>query len=194
MVIEEINCFALRGDGTLLIKAEIDEICQNHRFSFYITDEQGETYKSPYQEKSYFMHQVEALGSYRIKVFVKDITDDKKVTASIDYVLNEKRAWKLRKETPLATAQVTLELLDGIKPPQLLSRVKGELPENAEVCWYFYHGKETETEYRSPYQKDRSILYQPKECGSYTAKLFIRTAGEKVTIRSNPVEIVQEAP
>ena len=189
MTIEEINCFALRGDGTLLIKTEMDEVRAENLYCFYITDRQGKTFKAPYAKESFLLHQVEELGTYQIKAFVKDSVTGEKVISSLNYVLDGKKAWKLRKESQLASAQVTLELLEGLKPPSLLFKVKGELPKDTEICWYVYHDSETETEYRSPYQKERSFLYQAKGRGRYMGKAFLRNEEEKVSIKSDIVEV-----
>ncbi|MBR2743515.1 MAG: hypothetical protein IKD89_07990 [Clostridia bacterium] len=191
MKIEEVNCFALRGDGTLLIKTEPDELGDKYQYCFYITDTDGGVFKSPYVKESFIMYKAEKLGVYTIKAFMKNTETDEKVNEVSEYKLTAKKAWLLApaKEQPQKNASVSLEFLEGMENPAIIATVKGDITDDMEYAWYIYKEGEPDTEYRSPYLPDRTFLYYPKKKGTYSVKVFINGSKGKFSVKSNTVEV-----
>ena len=191
MKIEEVNCFALRGDGTLLIKTEPDETGDKYQYCFYITDTDGEVQKSPYAKESFIMYKAKKPGAYTVKAYMKNTENDERISAVSEYKLTAKKAWLLApsKEQPQKNASVSLEFLEGMENPAIIATVKGDITENIEYAWYVYREGEPDTEYRSQYLPDRTFLYYPKKKGAYSVKVFINGIGGKFSVKSNTVEV-----
>ena len=95
MQIEAVHCNAINGDGTLLLKIDVDEPEKPLQYCFYIYKGSQTLYKSGYSQKDWLEFKVDDLGKYQIKAFVRDKESGEKYESVVSYILKPKYAWKL---------------------------------------------------------------------------------------------------
>ncbi len=143
MQIESVHCNAINGDGTLLLKADVDEPRETLQYCFYVYKGSETIHKSRYSPKSWLEYKVDALGKYQIKAFVRDTRSSETISSVAPYVLKEKYAWKLAEAQRV---QRPLEGEIGVKLERLSPGVlRAEAAESCDCCaWRVWReGRET---------------------------------------------------
>lgn len=186
MEILDVNCFALKNNGTLLIKTETVTHDDSYRYCFYISRGSEIIYKSPYDAKSFLVYQADRLGEYKIKAFVRNADGTEKTFLTVDYVLTSKNAPLLAENEPSARISISIEL---VRDRLYTLSAGGDLPDQAQYAWYIYEEGNTEPVYRGAYTGSPATLYEFPEKGSYYAKVFVKRGHEKYTVKSDPVVI-----
>ena len=187
MKIEEVTCFALRNNGTLLIKTEVDEPDESYRYCFYIYKGSETLYKSPYDRKSFLMWKADAFGKYQIKAFVRNSDGAEKDSMVISYVVNRSNARELDTEDE-DQAPVNINVsVEKLKEGVLMATASGDLPEGAQFAWYVYPAESREPEFKGNYSTNPMLTYSVKGSGNYYAKVFVKSGARKDTARSEEI-------
>ena len=186
MEILEVNCFALKNDGTLLIKTEMVEHCDDYRYCFYISKGAKTIFKSPYDKKSFLVYKADSLGEYKIKAFVQTADKSNKVSFTIGYNLTSKNAGLLAEAESAASVSVAVE---NIRDRLYALSTNGPLPNQAQYAWYVFQEGVSEPIFRGPYSGSPAMLYEFHAQGSYYVKLFIKQGDDKSTIKSDLIII-----
>ena len=187
MKIEEITCIAVKNDGTLLIKANVDKAEESHRYAFYIYKGSQTLYKSPYDKKSFIMHKVDEFGKYQIKAFVRNADGTEKDSMVLPYVVNKSNARELVVDEIVEVLPKIKLTAQNISNNAVYAFAEGELTENMQYAWYVYNMTVKEPVYKGKYSSEPSISYMVKEHGTYYAKLFIKDGTKKYTYKSEVV-------
>lgn len=191
MKISEVTCFALKSDGTLLIKTEMETPDDSFRYCFYIYRGSEVVHKSPYDKKSFLVYKVDQFGKYKIKAFVRNSDGSQKENLSIEYTVNRSNAEKLLgDEAELVNVR---ELVLTAAPLQAAGKfrlnVEGKLPSDGEYAWYIYPAGQTEPVYRGSYARKPELDYEFTQKGDYKAKLFVKAYGDKYTLLSDVIHV-----
>lgn len=187
MTITEINCFALRNDGTLLMKTEVANPRDDYRYCFYIYRDQELMFKSPYDTRSFFIYKVDRLGTYQIKGFVRNGEGTQKQSLAIKYTLTKSNAEKLSQEDCFVSEAV----LSVAKSDDLsyIFSVSGHFPADAQYAWYIYREGEKKPEFRGAYSNNPTMMHNFNSSGFYMAKLFVRIGEKKLILRSDTIMV-----
>ena len=189
MKILEVTCFALRNDGTLLIKTNMDQTDDSYRYCFYIYKGSETIFKSPYDRKSFLMYKVDEFGKYQIKAFVRNSDGTEKDSMVISYIVNKSNAKELAGDEVIEIVPAITVNIEKIKDNTVLVTATGAINEDMQFAWYIYNGEEKEPVFKSKYSKEPSISYIVKENGNFYAKLFVEEGSKKYTYKSNEVII-----
>lgn len=188
MKIEEVTCFALRNNGTLLIKTEVDDPDESYRYCFYIYKGSETLYKSPYDRKSFLMYKADTFGKYQIKAFVRNADGSERDSMVISYVVNRSNARELavEEEQPPINIAVSVE---NIKNNVIMVAAQGDLEEGDQFAWYVYHSGNKEPEFRGAYSTNSVFSYSVQNGGKYCVKLFLKRGKQKFTARSDEISL-----
>lgn len=186
MRILEVTCFALRNDGTLLIKTNMDQADDSYRYCFYIYKGSETLFKSPYDKKSFLMYKVDEFGKYQIKAFVRNADGTEKDSMVIPYVVNKSNARELAGEEAIEIIPAINVKMSTINNTVIII-AEGAINEDMQFAWYIYKEDNSEPVFKSKYSAEPSISYIAKEKGSYYAKLFVKEVGKKYTYKSDEV-------
>ena len=189
MKIDEVTCFALRNDGTLLIKINMDNADDSYRYCFYIYKGSETIYKSPYDRKSFLMYKVDEFGKYQIKAFVRNADGSERDSMVIPYVVNKSNARELAGEEIIEVIPVINVSIEKIRDNTVLVSAEGAINEDMQFAWYIYLDEGKEPIFKSKYSNEPSLSYIAKESGTYYAKLFVKEGSKKYTYKSDEVTI-----
>ena len=189
MKIEEVACFALRNNGTLLIKTEVDEPDESYRYCFYIYKGSETLYKSPYDRKSFLMYKADAFGKYQIKAFVRNSDGSERDSMVISYVVNRSNARELAAEEEAQPPVNITAAVEGIKDGVIMAAARGDLEEGDQFAWYVYQSGSKEPEFRGTYSSNPMFSYSAQSDGKYFVKLFLKRGERKVTARSEEIAL-----
>jgi len=188
MKIEEVSCFALKGDGTLLIKINMDKPDDSYRYCFYIYKGSETLFKSPYDRKSFLMYKVDEFGKYQIKAFVRNANGSEKDSMVIPYVVNKDNARELAGDVIEVIPNATIEL-KKYENNMIIANVTGEFSDEVQYAWYVYYNTDKEPVFKSKYSIEASLSYIAKKKGNYLMKLFVKDNGKKFVYKSESINI-----
>ena len=188
MKIKELELFDLYGDGTLVMKTNVDIPNDNFRFCWYIKEKGRLIYKGNYQRNCFLAFQLPHLGKYMIKAFVRD-EQGEKVETEVEFYATKKTS------PQLALAESTITFLVEPKVEHISGgfwcfQVEGELPENANFAWYIYKEEIDEPVLRTGYSEQSNYTYKFDTSGTYYVKLFIVANGKKKSIVSESFKVI----
>lgn len=189
MRIVEVTCFALRNDGTLLIKTNVDHADDSYRYCFYIYKGSETLFKSPYDKKSFLMHKVEEFGKYQIKAFVRNADGTEKETMVISYIVNKSNARELASEDSIEVVPAIKILIEKIKFGTVLVTASGALSDDMQFAWYIYKENTKEPVFKSKYSDQSIFSYVTTDKGRYYAKLFVKEGNKKYTYISDEITV-----
>ena len=189
MKIEEVTCFAIRNDGTLLIKTNLDHAEDSYRYCFYIYKGSETLFKSPYDRKSILMYKADEYGKYQIKAFVRNADGTEKDCMVIPYVVNKSNARELGGEETIEIIPAIQVKIAAINGSTVLIVAEGAVNEDMLYAWYIYKDDGSEPVFKSKYSSEPSFSYIAKEKGSYFAKLFVKEGAKKYTYKSDEAVI-----
>ena len=186
MEILNVNCFALKSNGTLLIKTEMVDYDDSYRYSFYIYKGAKAVFKSAYSAKSFLVYQADQLGDYKIKAFVRNADGSEKVSLTVPYTLSSRNAPLLAANTVPPPVSISVQ---HIRDRFYSLSIIGELPSQAQFAWYIYHVGTNGPLFRGTYSAKEAMLYEFAEPGTYYAKLFIKQGNDKFTVKSEFITV-----
>lgn len=173
MEITGVELFDLYGDGTLVIKTNVDQEDETLRYAWYISESKELIYKGKYQNKPFTAIQLKHLGSYTVKAFVMD-GNGNKAEFLTKFAANKRTSPKLPHPIPQVTPSVT-----HISGAFWQFSVDANLEKNARIAWYVYQEGQPNPIAKLPYASDKEAIYQFEKPGNYAVKVFIVQHGEK---------------
>lgn len=173
MEITGVELFDLYGDGTLVIKTNVDKEDENLRYAWYISENKELIYKGKYQSKPFTALQLKHLGSYTIKAFVMD-GDKNKAEFLTKFRATKRTSPKLPQPIPQVTPSAT-----RISGAFWQFSIDAALEKDAKIAWYVYQANQPNPIARLPYARDKEVIYQFENPGNYAVKVFIIQHGEK---------------
>lgn len=179
MEITGVELFDLYGDGTLVIKTNVDKEDENLRYAWYVSENKELIYKGKYQSKPFTALQLKHLGSYTIKAFVMD-GDKNKAEFLTKFRATKRTSPKLPQPIPQVTPSVA-----HISGVFWQFSVEAALEKDAKLAWYVYQENNPNPIAKLPYAKDKQTIYQFENPGNYTVKVFIVQNGEKKSFLSS---------
>lgn len=186
MKIREIEIFDLYGDGTLVLKTNMEKASDDFRYAWNVKLNGRYILKGAYQKRAFTALQLAHLGKYEITAFVRNGAGEK-VEERAEFHASLKTSpflAVLEKENALVRVTPHIEQIDG---GICQFTVQGNLPDGATCAWYVYQAEnEAEPVFRSQYSEDSQCRYESEKSGDYYAKLFlILDDGQKLTFRSD---------
>lgn len=179
MIIKEIELFDLYGDGTLVMKTNVDTPTEDLRYTWYVKLNGQLIHKAGYQRNPFTAIHIDHLGKYVVKAFVRDANGEK-VEEEVVFVANKKTSPQLAMEE---TKPMIIAKADHISGAFWQFSAEGEIPENAKYAWYLYKKDVSEPIFRGAYVNTCNFVYNISESGEYLAKLFVlSSAGEKYVV------------
>ena len=173
MEITGVELFDLYGDGTLVIKTNVDTEDKSLRYTWYVSENRELFYKGKYQEKPFTAIQLKHQGTYTVKAFVMDGSKNKAEFLA-KFSANKHTSPKLPRPIPQVTPSVT-----HLSGAFWQFSVDAQLEKDAEIAWYVYQEKKPAPIARLPYTRDKEAIYQFEIPGNYAVKVFIVQLGEK---------------
>ena len=99
MKILNVDVFDLYGNGTLVLKTNMDEE-KGMKYAWYVSKDGENIYKSAYQLRPFMAYEIEQWGEYEIKAFVKSKSGEK-LTRKVLYISDRKTSPALEPEMPV---------------------------------------------------------------------------------------------
>ncbi len=177
MKITSLDLFDLYGDGTLVMLTHTDVCTDDLQYCWYIKRNKMTVYKGVYQRNPYLSFQLDSMGTYVVKAFVKNSKGEKAVF---------EQTFRPTKKTSPQLAQAVVEgkitmtpVAERISAGFWQFTVKESFEENAKFAWYIYHAGDKEPIVRTPYANQASYVHKFEQSGTYRAKLFVIQNEEK---------------
>lgn len=185
MEIIRLDLFDLYGDGTLVMKTEVDEPDPSLRYAWYVKAYGQKIYETHYQRNPFTAAQLQHLGSYVVKAFVRD-GEGNKVTLEKTFTANKYTSPQLAlTDTSFTVTPVATQISGAFWQ----FTAEGTFGENTRFAWYVYQeGADTPIE-KIPYSKDPSTVYQFTAPGRYYVKAFVIQDGVKQSASCVPFTV-----
>ena len=186
MKIREIEAFDLYGDGTLVIKTNMEEEEEGLRYAWHIMQNRRTIFKIPYQVRPYAVWHIPQRNSYFVKAFVKNAAGER-IQEVITFTADRHTSPKL--EAPEEKLLTEPPVVENISGPFYKLYLRQTFPENAQYAWYVYRvGDETPVS-RQMYTNAAEYIYAFQEPGEYYVKAFILLNGIKDSVKSEILTI-----
>ena len=173
MEITGIELFDLYGDGTLVIKTNVDQEEDGLRYAWYVSENKELIYKGKYQSNPFTAIQLKHLGSYNVKAFVMDGSNNK-AELLVKFRATKRTSPKLPRAIPQVTPSAT-----HISGAFWQFSIDTALEKDAKISWYVYQENQPNPIAKLPYARDKEVIYQFENSGNYAVKVFIVQQGEK---------------
>ena len=181
MKIREIEAFDLYGDGTLVLKTNLENADEQVQYAWYVKKGDRNIFKGSYQSKPFMAYKIPVLGAYTIKAFVKN-KDGEKTEETITFVADRNTSPQLSAANELSVkGRPAVEHISGRFYKMSLPM---ELPQNALFAWYIHRNGETEPIARRMYSDSPEYVHAFQEPGEYYAKAFIVVGKAKTSLKS----------
>lgn len=187
MEIIHVEVFDLFGDGTLVLKTDLDNADENIRYAWYISFGKNPPEKTKYLKNNFLGWEISDPGVYKIKAWAMNIVTKEKVSKEVTFTVNR------------ITSPVLFESFDEQKNMHVdvfhvegaVWRITalGDLPEYADYAWYVYRDGEDNPVYKTEYAPVNEFLYEVPSNGKYRFKFFCRTENDKMSFTSDWVDI-----
>ena len=181
MKIKEIEAFDLYGDGTLVLKTNVDEPEDNLRYAWYVKLNNKIEHEVKYQKKSFAAVTLKQYGTYKVKAFVMN-KDKEKVISEIEFTCNKNTSPNIRKF--IITPVVSCVSGDFWK-----FSIKETFEDGTKYAWYIYRDGENEPYVKTDYSTETSIIHQFNNSGTYFIKVFVIKNGVKYSKRSEKFNV-----
>ena len=187
MKIATVDVLDLFGDGTLVMKTTVDEPGTAMRYAFYVKENGKNIFKSAYQTCPYMGFRLEHLGSYVIKAFARNGTEEA-VHTEVSFDADKRTSPKLAKvKKPVFPVTPVVSHVSGNF--WQFSLVETFVP-GTKFAWYI-HQEGTDTPIiKTPYTEDSKLIHQFEESGRYYVKGFVVQSGTKRSAKSGVFTVV----
>ena len=155
MNITGLDLFDLYGDGTLVMKTAVDGADASTRYTWYVKQNGKTVYKGAYQRDPFTAVQLEHLGTYVVKAFVRDGEGNKQ-----EFVASHVSGgfWQLSLEE--------------------------SFPPESKFAWYIYQDGVSDPMVKIPYSHESKAFYKFETAGRYYFKAFVIQGGNKQSASS----------
>ena len=117
MKIREIEAFDLYGDGTLVLKTNLESTEERVQYAWYVKKGDRNIFKGSYQGKPFMAYKISAPGAYTIKAFVKN-KDGEKTEETITFVADRNTSPQLSAAKELSVkGRPAVEHISGTRCP-----------------------------------------------------------------------------
>lgn len=181
-MINNIEVFDVNGDGTLIIKTNLNDTYENAKFAWYISYNGHTIYKSAYQKNPYMSYKVENLGKYMIKSFVK--TETEKVQEEVIFDATRSTSPKLVTETK-AEKTAIVPIAENINRGFWRFDIREPLSDGTTYAWYLFKENDETPYFKQMYTNYSEYIHSFKESGNYFAKLFVISNGIKKSVKTD---------
>lgn len=180
-MINNIEVFDVNGDGTLIIKTNLNDTYENAKFAWYISYNGHTIYKGAYQRNPYMSYKIESLGKYTIKSFVK--TDTDKINEEIVFEANKLTSPQLAIATTTSNIKIK-PIAEKVSDGFWRFDVETPVSDDATYAWYIYRSNNEQPYFKQMYTKYSEYIHNFKESGTYYAKLFVISGGIKKSVKT----------
>lgn len=177
MKIRELELFDLFGDGTLVMKTNMDAEYENLGYAWYVEHKGKVIYKGQYQVKPFTAFQLPHLGDFKVKAFVRQ-KDGERVILEQTFRADHKTSPKLAESEEQVSFRVN-PTAKHISGSFWQFDQEGELPENAKFAWYIYRNGEAEPITKVMYTPESRYIHNFEESGVFHAMLFVLVGNVK---------------
>ena len=182
MKIRDVDVFDLYGDGTLVIKTNVEDAGEGVRYAWYVKQGKRNVFKGTYQAKPFMSYDIPAIGTYVVKAFVKNQAGEK---AEKEVTFNANR-----RTSPLLVSAASLPLegapeIEHISGPFYRMSLRQNLPESARYAWYIYRKDEKEPFARQMYSESSEYVFAFQNPGEYYVKVFVTLDNAKSSLKSD---------
>ncbi|MDD3164311.1 MAG: PKD domain-containing protein [Oscillospiraceae bacterium] len=188
MEIKEIELFDLYGNGTLVMKTNVDAPTSAMRYAWYVKKDSKLIMKGVYQKEPFTACQLESRGLYTVKAFVRNGKEEK-VEQTATFRATAKTSPALAsaaQQTPSLTLTPKYEQISGAF---WQFRAEGAFPENAEFAWYLFREGEEQPVHREMYPSAPEYTHKFEEPGRYHVKVFVKLGAQKKSADSACFEV-----
>ena len=184
MNITGLDLFDLYGDGTLVMKTAVDGADASTRYTWYVKQNGKTVYKGAYQRDPFTAVQLEHLGTYVVKAFVRDGEGSK---------LEFEATFSATKRTSPTLAQAA-----AVSVPPVASHVSGgfwqfsveeSFEPESKFAWYIYQEGVSDPMVKMSYSNESKAIYKFETAGRYYFKAFVIQGGNKQSASSNVFEV-----
>ena len=177
MNIRELELFDLFGDGTLVMKTNLDGEYENVGYTWYVEHKGKVIYKGQYQVKPFAAFRLPHQGEYKVKAFVRQKNGERLVLEQT-FEANHKTSPKLAAEEENLPLRVHPSV-EHISGGFWQFGVNGSFAADAKFAWYIYQVGATEPLVKSAYAPEQTYVHKFTEAGTYRVKVFILVDGVK---------------
>jgi len=178
MEIREIEAFDLYGDGTLVLKTNVEGKKSELKYAWYIKKDGKFIFKSQYQLKNFIAFNIDKSGKYIIKAFVLE-NKENKIFKEIEILINSTTSPKLIEKELSAMGINIIPVVEFISGPFWKMKVSGKFPKNSKFAWYIYKRGQKEPIFKQDYSLNNEYIYKFEQKGEYKVKAFIVFNGNK---------------
>jgi len=171
MKIKEIEAFDLYGDGTLVLKTNVEGKKNGLEYAWYIKRDGKLIFKSSYQLKDFIAFNIDKSGKYVIKAFVLE-NKSNKISEEIEISIDSTTSPKLVKKQLSLMGIDIVPVVEFISGPFWKMSVSGKFPKSSKFAWYIYKKGKKEPIFKQNYSLNNEYIHKFEEKGEYKAKVF----------------------
>lgn len=182
MKITGLDLFDLYGDGTLVMKTAVEDADSSTRYAWYVKFRGQTVYKGSYQRDPFTAVQLEHLGTYTVKSFVRD-GDGNKQELEATFSATKRTSPKLAQaeENAFSVTPVASHVSGGFWQ----FSVEESFDEESKFAWYIYQEGVSEPMVKMPYSHEFKAFYKFEAAGRYYVKAFVIQDGNKQSASSD---------
>lgn len=181
MNITGLDLFDLYGDGTLVMKTAVENVDLSARYAWYVKQNGKTVYKGSYQRDPFTAVQLEHLGTYVVKAFVRD-GEGNKQELEATFSATKRTSPKLAQadEISFSLTPVASHISGGFWQFSL----EESFPPESKFAWYIYQDGVSDPMVKIPYSHESKAFYKFETAGRYYVKAFVVQAGNKQSANS----------
>ena len=186
MNITGLDLFDLYGDGTLVMKTAVEDVDLSARYAWYVKQNGKTVYKGSYQRNPFTAVQLEHLGTYVVKAFVRD-GEGNKQELEATFSATKRTSPKLAQadEISFSLTPVASHISGGFWQFSL----EESFPPQSKFAWYIYQEGVSDPMVKLPYNNEAKAFYKFETAGRYYVKAFVMQDGRKQSASSNVFEV-----
>ena len=181
MNITGLDLFDLYGDGTLVMKTAVENVDLSARYAWYVKQNGKTVYKGSYQRDPFTAVQLEHLGTYVVKAFVRDGEGNKQEFES-SFSATKRTSPKLAlAEAEAFVTPVATHVSGGFWQ----FSVEESFEPESKFAWYIYQEGVSAPIVKMPYSHESKAFYKFETAGRYYVKAFVMQDGRKQSASSD---------
>lgn len=184
MNITGLDLFDLYGDGTLVMKTAVDGADASTRYTWYVKQNGKTVYKGAYQRDPFTAVQLEHLGTYVVKAFVRD-GEGSKQEFEATFSATKRTSPKLAQAEAFSVTPVASHVSGGFWQ----FSVEESFEPESKFAWYIYQEGVSDPMVKLPYNNESKAFYKFEAPGRYYVKAFVMQDGRKQSASSNVFEV-----
>lgn len=187
MNITGLDLFDLYGDGTLVMKTAVDGADASTRYTWYVKQNGKTVYKGAYQRDPFTAVQLEHLGTYVVKAFVRDGEGNKQ---EFEATFSATRRTSPKLAQAEAEAFSVTPVASHVSGGFWQLSVEESFEPESKFAWYIYQEGAIEPMVKMPYSHESKMIYKFETAGRYYFKAFVIQDGNKQSASSEVFTVV----